>query len=84
MNNAFLYCLIEAALKFSIHVILPQMMSNHHHTTVYDRDGNVVDVLSTLPHQSRSVCERTARPVGKPVVERADQPGRARERRRCE
>jgi REP element-mobilizing transposase RayT len=38
-NNAFTYCLIEAALRFGIDVLLPCAMSNHHHTVIYDRDG---------------------------------------------
>jgi REP element-mobilizing transposase RayT len=38
-NNAFTYCLIEAALRFGIEVLLPCAMSNHHHTVIYDRDG---------------------------------------------
>jgi REP element-mobilizing transposase RayT len=42
-NNAFLYCLIEAAQKFRIQLMLPQMMSNHHHVGLYDPDGFVVE-----------------------------------------
>jgi hypothetical protein len=41
-NNAFTYVLAEAAQRFNINVILPQMMSNHHHTAAYDRYGNHV------------------------------------------
>jgi len=29
-NNAFLYCLGEAAHRYAIDVILPSVMSNHH------------------------------------------------------
>ena len=43
-NNAFTYLLAEAAQRFEIDVILPQMMSNHHHTTIYDRHGNHVEL----------------------------------------
>jgi putative transposase len=42
-NNAFTYLLAEAAQRFSIDIILPQMMSNHHHTSAYDRHGNHVE-----------------------------------------
>jgi hypothetical protein len=42
-NNAFTYLLAEASQRFGIDVILPQMMSNHHHTCVYDRHGNHVE-----------------------------------------
>lgn len=40
-NNAFLYCLAEAAQRFDIEVILPCAMSNHHHTVVFDRHGRL-------------------------------------------
>jgi putative transposase len=38
-NNAFTYCLIEAAQRCQIEVLLPCAMSNHHHTVVFDRWG---------------------------------------------
>ena len=38
-NNAFTYCLIEAAQRCEISVLLPCAMSNHHHTVIYDRWG---------------------------------------------
>ncbi len=41
-NNTILYCLGEAAQRCGVEVILPSMMSNHHHTIVFDRDGHVV------------------------------------------
>jgi REP element-mobilizing transposase RayT len=44
-NNAFTYCLIEAALRFGIEVLLPCAMSNHHHTVIYDRDGRYPEFL---------------------------------------
>jgi REP element-mobilizing transposase RayT len=40
-NNTFLYCLAEAAQRFEIEVVLPSVMSNHHHTILYDRHGRV-------------------------------------------
>jgi putative transposase len=40
-NNAFIYCLIEAAQRFHICILLPLAMSNHHHTGLYDRYGNI-------------------------------------------
>lgn len=39
-NNAFVYCLAEAASRFNIDIVLPQMMSNHGHTVLYDAHGN--------------------------------------------
>jgi REP element-mobilizing transposase RayT len=38
-NNAFTYCLIEAALRCQVEVLLTCAMSNHHHTVIYDRWG---------------------------------------------
>ena len=40
-NNAFIYCLAEAAQRFRIDVLLPIAMANHHHTVIYDRHGTV-------------------------------------------
>lgn len=44
-NQVVLYCLIEAAIHCQIDVLLPSVMSNHHHTIIYDRAGNVIDFL---------------------------------------
>jgi hypothetical protein len=38
-NNAFVYCLGEAAQRFEIDIVLPTAMSNHHHTVLFDRHG---------------------------------------------
>jgi REP element-mobilizing transposase RayT len=40
-NNAFLYCLADAAQRCNIAVLLTCAMSNHHHTVIFDRDGTV-------------------------------------------
>lgn len=42
-NNAFVYLLAEAAQRFDIDIVLSMMMSNHHHTAIYDRDGRHVE-----------------------------------------
>ena len=47
-NNAFIYCLGEAALRFQIDVILPSVLSNHHHTVVYDRHGKIIEFVEHL------------------------------------
>ena len=49
MNNAFLYCLIEAALRFDIRLLLAQMMSNHHHVVLHDPGGHVVELETSAP-----------------------------------
>ncbi|MGE0869190.1 MAG: transposase [Kofleriaceae bacterium] len=41
-NNAFLYCLIEAAQKHNIEIVISQMMSNHYHQGTYNRSGDLV------------------------------------------
>jgi putative transposase len=42
-NNTFMYCLAEAAQRCGMVVVLSQMMSNHHHTMLYDPLGNQVE-----------------------------------------
>ena len=44
-NLRFLYCLIEAANRWGITVLLPATMSNHHHTIIYDRQGHVIEFV---------------------------------------
>jgi hypothetical protein len=44
-NNAFLYCLIDAALRCEIDVILPCAMSNHYHAVVFDRVGRYPEFI---------------------------------------
>jgi hypothetical protein len=38
-NNTFLYCLIEAAQRHRIDILLPMAEANHHHTVIFDREG---------------------------------------------
>ena len=40
-NNAFLYCLADAAQRCNVAVLLTCALSNHHHTIVFDRDGTL-------------------------------------------
>lgn len=40
-NNAFLYCLALAAIKFGVDVLFTLAESNHHHTIIFDRHGHV-------------------------------------------
>jgi hypothetical protein len=42
-RNAFLYCLIEAAQKTGVDVVMAQMMSNHTHESSLPRVGTIVD-----------------------------------------
>jgi REP element-mobilizing transposase RayT len=40
-NNAFAYCLAEAAQRTGITIVLPMAESNHHHTIIFDEHGRV-------------------------------------------
>jgi putative transposase len=44
-NNAFLYCLISAAVRCEIDVLLPCAMSNHYHAVIYDRAGRYPEFI---------------------------------------
>ncbi|HVK85748.1 MAG TPA: hypothetical protein VM513_16630 [Kofleriaceae bacterium] len=55
MNNAFLYCLFEAALRFDIRLLLAQMMSNHHHIVIHDPGDRVVDFYHRF-HTNLAKC----------------------------
>jgi hypothetical protein len=44
-NNAFLYCLIDAARRCEIDMLLPCAMSNHYHAVVYDRAGRYPEFI---------------------------------------
>jgi putative transposase len=47
-NNAFVYCLIDAAVRCGIDVLLPCAMSNHYHAVIYDREGRYPEFLEHL------------------------------------
>ena len=59
-NNAFVYCLAEAAAYTNVEIVLSQMMSNHHHTMIYDPHGNVVAFKQRF-HQLLSKCQNALR-----------------------
>ena len=44
-NNAFLYCLIDAAVRCEIDVLLPCAMSNHYRAVIYDRAGRYPEFI---------------------------------------
>jgi hypothetical protein len=44
-NNIFLYTLAEAAQRHRIDVLMPSALSNHHHTTVFDREGFAIEFV---------------------------------------
>lgn len=54
-NNAFLYCLIEAATRHGIDILLPMAEANHHHTVIYDRDGHAPEFVEHF-HKMLARC----------------------------
>lgn len=44
-NNAFLYCLLDAAARSDVDVVLPCAMSNHYHAVIYDRLGRYPEFI---------------------------------------
>ena len=59
-NNAFLYCLADAAHRFGIDVLLPCAMSNHHHTVIYDRRGTLPAFTEHF-HKLLAKCQNALR-----------------------
>src|SRR3954463_7766105 len=60
LDNAYLYCLIEAALRFDIGLIQSTAMSNHHHTDIYDRRGTVSEFMEHF-HKMLAKCVNSMR-----------------------
>jgi putative transposase len=59
-NNAFIYCLAEAAARFRIEVLFTIAMSNHHHTGIYDRHGNYPAFIEHF-HKLFAKCQNALR-----------------------
>jgi REP element-mobilizing transposase RayT len=59
-NNAFIYCLAEAASRYGIKVLFTTAMSNHHHTGIYDPDGNYPAFLEHF-HKLFAKCQNARR-----------------------
>jgi len=59
-NNAFLYLLAEASERFDIDVILPSVLTNHHHTIVFDRHGRIIEFVEHL-HKFVAKCQNALR-----------------------
>lgn len=47
-NNAYLYCLIVAAQRYDIDVMMMCAMSNHHHVAIFDRHGRYPEFLEHM------------------------------------
>jgi putative transposase len=59
-NNAFIYCLAEAASRYGIGVIFTLAMSNHHHTGIYDPEGTYPAFLEHF-HKLFAKCQNALR-----------------------
>jgi REP element-mobilizing transposase RayT len=59
-NNAFLYCLADAAQRCNITVLLTCAMSNHHHTVIFDPDGNLPAFTEHF-HKLLAKCQNALR-----------------------
>jgi putative transposase len=60
LDNAFLYCLIEAAIRFDICLLHTVAMANHHHTTIYDRLGTLCEFMEHF-HKLLAKCVNSMR-----------------------
>ena len=59
-NNAFIYCLAQAAARYRIDVIFTVAMSNHHHTGIYDPEGTYPAFLEHF-HKLFAKCQNALR-----------------------
>src|SRR5881394_2178396 len=59
-NNAFNYCLAEAAQRHGIDVMLPVAMSNHYHAVVFDRHGTLPEFTEHF-HKMLAKCMNALR-----------------------
>jgi REP element-mobilizing transposase RayT len=67
-NNAFTYCLIEAAQRCEIDVLLPCAMSNHYHAVIFDRCGGIPgssSIFIRCSHAARMRCADAGRTSGR-------------------
>jgi len=60
LDNAFLYCLIVAALRYDVGLLHSTAMSNHHHTTIYDRIGTLCEFMEHF-HKLTAKCVNSMR-----------------------
>jgi len=59
-NNAFVYCLAEAAQRFEVDVVLATAMSNHYHAVIYDRFGRCPEFTEHF-HKMFAKCQNALR-----------------------
>ena len=59
-NNNYLYCLILAAIRFNISILATCAVSNHHHTTLLERDGRLLEFVHYF-HMLLARCQNCYR-----------------------
>lgn len=59
-NNAFVYCLAEAATRYGVDIVLAQMMSSHEHTIEHDPLGRDVEFREHF-HKMFAKCQNVHR-----------------------
>ncbi|CAN5897200.1 hypothetical protein BH11MYX3_BH11MYX3_12410 [soil metagenome] len=59
-NNAFIYCLAEAAQRFQMEIVMPSALSNHHHLASLDRLGNFCEFTQRF-HGLLAKCQNALR-----------------------
>jgi putative transposase len=59
-NEAFVYCLAEAASRHKVDVLFTVAMSNHHHTGIYDPNGNYPAFIEQF-HKLFAKCQNALR-----------------------
>jgi putative transposase len=59
-NNAYAYCLAEAAERYEMELIISQQMSNHHHTKFFDRYGRAIEFTAHF-HKNLAKCQNALR-----------------------
>jgi putative transposase len=59
-NNAFTYCLAEAAARCGVEVVFTTAMSNHHHTGIHDPNGHFPAFLEHF-HKLFAKCQNALR-----------------------
>ena len=59
-NNAFTYCLVEAAQRSKVEVVLPCALSNHYHAVIFDRWGRYPEFVEHF-HKMFARCQNALR-----------------------
>ena len=59
-NNAFIYCLAVAAERAGVTILFTAAMSNHHHTGIFDPDGNYPAFIEHF-HKLFAKCQNALR-----------------------